>query len=350
VNEKGVYTEQRGNVPPLVRLPTPQDEARLAQFDGAIAAAERALRELESAKPGRDLLEGELRALKDRLAKLRKERADHEQRVASVMVMEDLPKPRETFVLKRGRYEMPDRSQKVEPGVPACLSPWPAGAPRNRLGLARWLVAPDNPLTARVTVNRFWQHYFGTGLVKTAENFGVQGEPPSHPELLDWLATEFVRSGWNIKAMQRLIVLSATYRQSSDISAHLREIDPENRLLARGPRVRLAAEQIRDNALSVSGLLTEKLGGPSVYPYQPEGIWTAGGAGYVYTESTDADLYRRSLYTVWRRTTPAPSATALDVPDRAFCVARRNLTNTPLQALVLLNDPTYVEASRQLAQ
>src|SRR5581483_6943800 len=199
-------------------------------------------------------------------------------------------------------------------------------------------------------VNRYWQNFFGTGLVKTAEDFGVQGEPPSHPELLDWLATEFVRSGWNIKAMQRLIVLSATYQQSSKITAHLREIDPENRLLARGPRVRLAAEQIRDNALSVSGLLTEKLGGPSVYPYQPEGIWTAGGAGYVYTESTDADLYRRSLYTVWRRTTPAPSATALDVPDRAFCVARRNLTNTPLQALVLLNDPTYVEASRQLAQ
>jgi hypothetical protein len=353
VNEKGVYTEQRGNVPPLVRLPTPQDEARLRQFDGAIAAAERAQRELESAKPGRDLLEGELRALKDKVAKLRKERAEHEQRVTSVMVMEDLPKPRETFVLKRGRYEMPDRSQKVEPGVPACLSPWPADAPRNRLGLARWLVSPDNPLTARVTVNRFWQHYFGTGLVKTAENFGLQGEPPSHPELLDRLATEFVKGGWDVKAMQHLIVTSATYRQASKAGPALWQRDPDNRLLARGPRFRLAAEVVRDNALAVSGLLAEKVGGPSVKPYQPPGLWEqlAGGAGEgPYVQDKAPGLYRRSLYVYRKRTVPHPALTTFDAPSREVCQVKRPRTNTPLQALELLNDVTYVEAARRLAE
>ncbi len=353
VNEKGVYTEQRGNVPPLVRLPTPQDEARQKQLDGAIAAAERALRELESARAGRDLLEGELRGLKDRLGKLRKELAEHEQRVPSVMVMEDLPKPRETFVLKRGRYEMPDRSQKVEPGVPACLSPWPAGAPRNRLGLARWLVAPDNPLTARVTVNRFWQHYFGTGLVKTAENFGVQGEPPSHPELLDWLATEFVRCGWDVKAMQRLLVTSATYRQASKAGPALWQRDPDNRLLARGPRFRLPAEVVRDNALAVSGLLVEKVGGPSVKPYQLPGLWEqlAGGAGEgPYVQDKAPDLYRRSLYVYRKRTVPHPGLTTFDAPSREVCQVKRPRTNTPLQALELLNDLTYVEAARRLAE
>jgi hypothetical protein len=368
VNEKGVYTEQRGNVPPLVRLPTPQDEARREQFDGAIAAAERALRELESARPGRDLLEGEAKALKDRLAKLRKERADHEQAVTSVMVMEDLPKPRETFVLKRGRYEMPDRSQKVEPGVPACLSPWPADAPHNRLGLARWLVSSDNPLTARVTVNRFWQHYFGTGLVKTAENFGVQGEPPSHPELLDWLATEFASPsplplspggrgvgvrGWDVKALQRLIVTSATYRQSSQATSALVQRDPDNRLLARGPRFRLPAEVVRDNALAVSGLLAEKVGGPSVKPYQPAGLWEqlAGGAGEgPYVQDKGTGLYRRSLYVYRKRTVPHPALTTFDAPSREVCQVKRPRTNTPLQALEMLNDVTYVEAARRLAE
>jgi hypothetical protein len=368
VNEKGVYTEQRGNVPPLVRLPTPQDEARRGQLDGAIAAAERALRELESAKPGRDLLEGEAKALKDRLAKLRKERADHEQRVTSVMVMEDLPKPRETFVLKRGRYEMPDKSQKVEPGVPACLSPWPADAPRNRLGLARWLVSPDNPLTARVAVNRYWQHSFGTGLVKTAENFGVQGEPPSHPELLDWLATEFASPsplplspggrgvgvrGWDVKAMRRLIVTSAAYRQSSQAGSALLQRDPDNRLLARGPRFRLPAEVVRDNALAVGGLLAEKVGGPSVKPYQPPGLWEqlAGGAGEgPYVQDKAPGLYRRSLYVYRKRTVPHPALTTFDAPSREVCQVKRPRTNTPLQALELLNDVTYVEAARRLAQ
>jgi hypothetical protein len=211
---------------------------------------------------------------------------------------------------------------------------------------------PGNPLTARVEINRYWQRFFGVGIVKTAEDFGVQGEPPSHPELLNWLATEFIRTGWDIKAMQRLIVLSATYRQSSRTIPQLKEKDPENRLLARGPRLQLTAEQIRDNALAISGLLTDKVGGPSVYPYQPAGLWNERGANgrFFYKQAKGADLYRRSLYTVWRRTLLAPSLSALDAPNREVCVARRIHTNTPLQALVLMDDPTFVEASRLLAQ
>jgi hypothetical protein len=204
-------------------------------------------------------------------------------------------------------------------------------------------------------VNQYWQQYFGTGIVKTAEDFGSQGEPPSHPQLLDWLATEFVRTGWDIKAMQRLIVTSATYRQSSRASRELIEHDPENRLLARGPRFRLPAEIVRDNALAISGLLNDKIGGPSVYPYQPAGLWEEmafgqGFSGQTYTPSSGSDLYRRGLYTVWKRTVPPPSLTIFDAPDREKCTARRGVTNTPLQALTLLNDPTYVEAARALAQ
>jgi hypothetical protein len=353
VREQGVYTEQRGNVPPLVLLPTAENEQRLRQLDGALAATERAVRELEAAKPGRELLDGDIRALREKQTKLRKERGEYEKRITSVMVMEDLPKPRDTFALKRGRYDMPDRSRKVDPGVPACLPPLAADSPRNRLGLARWLVSADNPLTARVTVNRFWQHYFGTGLVKTAENFGLQGEPPSHPELLDWLAIEFVRSEWDIRALQRLIVTSATYRQSSNLSAAFAQHDPENRLLARGPRFRLPAEVVRDNALAISGLLVEKVGGPSVKPYQPPGLWEqlAGGAGEgPYIQDRAPGLYRRSLYVYRKRTVPHPELTTFDAPSREVCQVKRARTNTPLQALELLNDVTYVEAARRLAE
>jgi hypothetical protein len=210
-------------------------------------------------------------------------------------------------------------------------------------------------LTARVAVNRYWQMYFGTGIVKSSENFGVQGEPPVHPELLDWLATEFVRTGWDVKAMQRLIVTSATYRQSSIVSPVLLEKDPENRLLARGPRLRLSAETIRDNALAVSGLLSTDIGGPSVFPYQPKGLWDelAFGDGFSaqsFTPGAGKDLYRRSLYTFWKRTVPPPQLITFDAPDREKCAARRALTNTPLQALVLMNDPTYIEAARWLAE
>lgn len=293
------------------------------------------------------------RKLYAHLGELRKEREKLEKSITTTMVMAEMSKPRDTFILGRGQYD--NRGEKVTPGVPAFLPPMSRDMPPNRLGLAKWILAPSNPLTARVAVNQYWQQYFGVGIVKTAEDFGSQGEPPSHPELLDWLATEFVRSGWDIKAMQRLIVTSATYRESSMASRELIERDPENRLLARGPRFRLPAEIVRDNALAISGLLNDKIGGPSVYPYQPKGLWEemAFGEGYSgqsYAPSSGADLYRRGMYTVWKRTVPPPSLTLFDAPDREKCTARRAVTNTPLQALVLLNDPTYVEASRALAE
>ena len=244
----------------------------------------------------------------------------------------------------------------MEAGVPEeLLGAWPKDAPKNRLGLAKWLTNPDHPLTARVVVNRFWQQLFGQGIVKTSENFGLQGESPSHPELLDWLAREFVDSGWNVKALMKRIVLSSTYRQDSAASPELIARDPENRLLARGPRFRLPAEMIRDQALSISGLLKHRLGGPSVYPYQPPDLYkgmvvAADYPGTIYTESTGDDLYRRSLYTFWKRTVPHPTMTVFDAPDREFCIVRRTTTNTPLQALTLLNDPIFVEAARKLAE
>jgi hypothetical protein len=287
------------------------------------------------------------------LKALRTQKDDLVKVIPTTMVMSEMKTPRETFILARGDYR--NRTDKVEPGVPAMLPPLPKDAPLNRLTLARWLVDPGHPLTARVAVNRYWQTYFGIGLVKTQEDFGVQGEPPSHPELLDWLATEFVRTGWDVRAMQRLIVTSATYRQSSKTTAAMREKDPENRLLARGPRARLQAELIRDTALAASGLLNDTIGGPSVLPYQPKGIWEElafgdGFSGQAYEQSHGPDLYRRGMYTLWKRTAPPASLATFDAPDREKCTARRAQTNTPLQALVLLNDPTYVEASRVLAQ
>ena len=218
----------------------------------------------------------------------------------------------------------------------------------NRLGMARWLVDPANPLTARVIVNRMWQMHFGTGLVKTAEDFGAQGEQPSHPQLLDWLADEFIRSGWDMKHMHRLLVTSAAYKQSSKVTPELFARDPENRLLARGPRFRLQAELIRDHALYVSGLLVEKIGGPSVKPYQPAGLWEevaygGGVAGFTagkFEQDKGESLYRKSMYTFWKRTSPPPALSTFDAPEREFCVVRRSRTNTPLQALVTMNDPT----------
>ncbi len=273
--------------------------------------------------------------------------------IPSTMIMGELPKPRDTFILARGDYR--NRGEKVDPNTPAVLPPLPKDAPRNRLTLAKWLVDAGNPLTARVAVNHFWQLYFGLGIVKTSEDFGSQGDPPSNQELLDWLATEFVRTKWDVKAMQRLIVTSATYRQSSKVTPELLERDPENRLLARGPRFRLPAEMIRDNALALSGLIDPRIGGPSVSPYQPKGLWEEmafGGdfSAQKYEQSHGADLYRRSMYTFWKRTVPYPSLNTFDAPDREKCTARRGVTNTPLQALVLLNDPTYIEASRALAE
>jgi len=362
VNEKGVYTEQRGNVPPLVALPTPADVKEQQRLDAAIAAADKAARAPERwrAAAGRGLAAALAQAtplpagLEDAaLVALRAQRDEVEKRIPTVMVMEDTPQPRETFVLKRGQYDMPDKTRKVEPGLPASLPPLPPGAPKNRLGLARWLADPKNPLTSRVTVNRVWQHHFGVGLVKTAENFGVQGEPPSHPALLDWLASSFVDGGWDLKALHRRIVTSAAFRQSSKADPALVRRDPENRLLARGPRFRLPAEVVRDNALAVSGLLTVRLGGPSVKPYQPAGLWEelAGGAGEgPYVRDKGPDLYRRSLYVYRKRTVPHPAMATFDAPSREICQVKRARTNTPLQALELLNDETYVEAARNLAQ
>jgi hypothetical protein len=294
-----------------------------------------------------------LRAARRERARLEAERQALQTEIPTTMVMAEMDKPRETFILARGDYR--NKTEKVEPDVPSMLPPLAKGAPRNRLTLAKWLVDPGHPLTARVAVNRFWQMYFGIGLVKTQEDFGVQGEPPSHPELLDWLATEFVRTGWNVKAMQRLIVTSATYRQAAVVTPALREKDPENRLLARAPRLRLPAEMIRDTALAASGLLNGEIGGPSVFPYQPPGLWEemAFGEGFTvqsYVQSHGKDLYRRGLYTFWKRTVPPASLATFDAPDREKCTARRAQTNTPLQALALLNDPTYVEAARGLAE
>ena len=307
---------------------------------------------LERIDPDHRRLEGE------RAAVLRR-KAEAEKSLPAVMVMQELPAPRPTFVLKRGQYDQP--GEKVSPGVPGVLPPLPDGAPANRLGLANWVVSPANPLTARVAVNRWWQMVFGTGLVKTVEDFGVTGELPSHPELLDFLATELIgdrapgagpRAAWDVKALMRLIVTSATYRQASRVTKEQRERDPENRLLARGSRYRLPAETVRDNALAIAGLLREKIGGRSVKPYQPAGLWedvTVERRGHYIPERGEG-LYRRSMYTFWKRTCPPPALMSFDAPNREVCVARRAVTNTPLQALVLLNDPTYVEAARKLAE
>jgi hypothetical protein len=275
------------------------------------------------------------------------------QSIPTTMVMEEMVVPRKTHRLERGDYSAP--AEELRPGVPEVLPQLPQDGPANRLALAKWLVQPDHPLTARVAVNRFWQMLFGYGIVKTSEDFGAQGDPPSHPELLDWMATEFVRSGWDVKHMMRTIVTSSTYRMSSRASRELIEQDPENRLLARGPRVRLQAEMIRDSAMAASGLLNGVIGGPSVFPYQPDGIWEDMAFGDVYSmqryeQSHGKDLYRRTMYTFWKRTAPPPSLVTFDAPDREKCTARRTNTNTPLQALVLMNDPTYVEAARALAQ
>lgn len=284
--------------------------------------------------------------------RLKKAQEELDASIVTTMVMSEMEKPRETFVLRRGDYASP--GDKVEPGVPSALPPLPADVKPDRLALAKWLTDPANPLTARVTVNRFWQMYFGHGIVKTSEDFGSQGEPPVHAELLDWLATEFIRTGWDVKAMQRLIVTSEAYRQVSKVTPALHEKDPENRLLARGPRVRLQAELIRDNALAVSGLLRPAIGGPSVLPYQPPGLWEELAFGEEFTaqeyhQDHGDKLWRRSMYTFWKRTVPPATMSTFDAPDREKCVAKRSVTNTPLQALAVLNDPTFLEAARVLA-
>ncbi|MBI4601579.1 MAG: DUF1553 domain-containing protein [Planctomycetes bacterium] len=296
---------------------------------------------LETAAPAR------VREAVRRLEALQKERERVVDAVPTTMVMEEMPVKREAFVLQRGAYDRP--GEKVTPGVPACLPPLPEGAPGDRLGLARWLVGPSNPLAPRVAANRLWQMVFGTGIVKTSEDFGAQGEPPSHPELLDRLAVDLRDSGWDSKRLLSAVVTSAAYRQSSRVAPRLLERDPENRLLARGPRLRLSAEAVRDQALASSGLLVERLGGPSVKPYQPAGLWKEL-SDVDYVQDSGEGLYRRSLYTFWKRTVAPPAMATFDAPGREACCVREMRTNTPLQALTVMNETAFVECARRLAE
>ncbi len=266
--------------------------------------------------------------------------------IPEIMVMQEMDAPRLAYILERGQYDA--KGALVEAHTPESILSLPDDLPRNRLGLAKWLFSPEHPLTARVAVNRYWQKYFGAGIVSTPEDFGRQGALPVFPELLDFLATTFMESGWDIKAMQRLIVTSATYRQQSEPTAELLAFDPENKQLARGPRLRLSAEMIRDQALAVSGLLDQTVGGAAVKPYQPEGLWEEK-SGIEYDQGSGKDLYRRTLYTFFKRTSPPPSLITFDMPTRDQCILRRQRTATPMQALVLLNDPQYVEAARHLS-
>ena len=321
----------------------PEEIARLAGADRPSDAA------LDTYLHHRD---AEYRRLLTEVRAAREEEQEIVEGIMEVMVMEDMEESRETYVLDRGLYD-----QKLEPvaaGVPASMGEFPEDLPRDRLGLAQWLFAPDHPLTARVTVNRYWMLIFGQGLVATPQDFGSQGALPSHPALLDFLATDFVESGWDLKGLMKNLVMSSTYRQTSYAGPELLTRDYSNVLLARGPRHRLPAEMIRDNALAASGLLVGTIGGPSVKPYQPPGLWIEKGnfsaALLHYNQDSGDSLYRRSMYTFIRRTSPPPSMTVFDAPDRTTCFVRRQNTNTPTQALVLLNDPTYVEAARILAE
>lgn len=269
------------------------------------------------------------------------------------MVMADLPEPNKTYILNRGAYDAP--GEEVLPGTPESIMSFSDSLPKNRLGLARWLTDPKNPLPSRVAVNRYWQYIFGRGIVKTVDDFGNQGALPSHPELLDWLASYFMENGWNTKDMIKMMVMSSTYQQSSEVGKEKREKDLENIYLSRGPRYRMSVEMMRDQALAASGLLNTKVGGPSVRPYQPDNLWSAitgGGAGPLakFVLDVSEDLYRRSLYTFWKRTVPPPSMLTFDAATRDRCIVNRQSTNTPLQALVLLNDPQYMEAARAMAQ
>ncbi len=276
---------------------------------------------------------------------------DLDGKVTTVMVMADLAKPRQQHVLIRGAYD--HLGDKVYPRTPLSLPQPPPGTPNNRLGLAEWIASPNNPLTSRVAVNRMWERCFGTGIVPSSDDFGTRADFPTNPALLDWLSTEFVQKHWDMKALFKEIVMSATYRQSSVATKVGIEADPSNKYLSRGPRFRLPAEVIRDQAMYAAGMLTEKLGGPSVKPYQPDGIWddaSLAGNLHGYKHDVGANLHRRSLYTFWKRTGAPPEMTLFDVPSREYCTVRRARTDTPLQALALLDDETYIEAARALAQ
>ena len=299
-----------------------------------------------------------LKQISQRRDLLNKRRQLHSRRISildtlsEVMVMEEMPQSRPMFVHDRGQYDLP--TEQVEGATPNAILPFPDHLPKNRLGLAQWLTDPQNPLTSRVTVNRYWQMLFGQGLVATPQDMGSQGTLPTHPQLLDALAFRFVDRGWNVKDLLKFMVMSATYRQDSKMRKELQEKDPNNLLLARGPSYRLPAEMIRDNALVASGLLDRQIGGPSVKPYQPEGLWIDKGSFSPkllrYKADTLDGMHRRSLYTFIRRTSPPPSMQAFDAPTRSICTVQRQTTNTPMQALVLLNDPQFVEAAKKMGE
>lgn len=358
---------------------TPLELPALAGRPDALLATLQTPAHRRSASDQRDLIQFYL-TVADPAAKLVQERLDIAQArelallngADQITVMNERPTVRPTFLLKRGVYDAP--GETVSANTPAGMIPFPESLPRNRLGLAQWLLLPEHPLFSRVVVNRVWQQYFGQGLVRTSDDFGNQGSLPSHPELLDFLAVRFRtgvgktehgersvgpepsdprrRTGWNLKALHRLIVTSATYRQSSTASTAAREADSDNTYLTRGPSYRLSAEQVRDNVLAASGLLNRRIGGPSVYPYQPGGIWEALVVRGVstYRQQHGDSLYRRSMYTIWKRSAPPPMMLNFDVPDRSLCTVKRQKTSTPLQALVTMNDPQFVEAARVLAQ
>jgi hypothetical protein len=292
----------------------------------------------------------ELAPFREQIAQFNAEITRVNTAIPKIPVLRDLPpgEQRVTRMFEKGSFLSP--GEEVIPGTPAVLHPLAYDAPRNRLGLAQWLVDEENPLAARVLVNRFWTQFFGIGLVETAEDFGTQGELPSNQALLDWLAVDFMEQGWSMKNLCRTIVTSATYRQAPTVTPDRLEKDPNNRLLARGPRFRMEAEMVRDQALSAGGLLSAKLHGPSVMPPQPDGVWQVVYSEETWKESVGEDKYRRALYTYWRRTMPYPSMVAFDAPSREVCTVRRIRTNTPLQALVTLNDPVYIEAAQAMAR
>lgn len=340
----------RHNDYPFIKAPLPEHEAELTRLTAKVAEAQAALDAV-----GDDAAEDKQTAAKKSLEQAKKQLANYERRIPTALIMRDLPEDqqRETYLFKGGSFLAPDvEGGELQPGTPEVFHPFPEEAPRNRLGLAKWLTHPDNPLTARVQVNRVWEQFWGIGLVETSEDFGFQGAYPSNKPLLDWLAVTYQHDlDWSTKALIRLIVTSATYRQSSEHSKEKSDIDPYNRLMARGPRLRLTAEQIRDQALVVSGLLKgDRIGGPSVTPYIPEGMLPQAFNNYVQKQSTGDDLYRRGVYTQWRRTAHYASFAAFDAPARDICTVKRSRTNTPLQAFVTLNDPVYVEAAQGLGR
>ncbi len=348
VPEKGI-DGRRGFANPHIEIPNKQVQEKIAELEDRLAREQQLMADAFQTSADRNAREQRIKLLATEIEKLQP------AAVTPVMVMQELPEPEPTYRLNRGVYDQPDTTERLMPALPAVFGTLPGDSP-NRLTLARWLVDRDNPLTARVTVNRIWQRLFGTGLVETSEDFGTRGAPPSHPLLLDWLATEFMDREWDLKAFQRLILTSATYRQRSRVGPEILQVDPGNRLLTRGPRQRLSGAAIRDAALAVSGLLLKYQGGPPVKPYQPAGLWKelSFGTGKttvdVYVQDQGESLYRRSLYTFWKRTVAPPRLSVFDGSGREMCRVRYEVTNTPLQALTLQNDVTFVEAARHLAR